>query len=144
MCSAVNLMMMVFCEAFGSRLTMKEYPESSEKQPVIFLTVKGLFFPPLFSFLLFYLFLILASGQMLKINKRDAGVGEHMRKTGGGKPRVHIKVFFSHRKWDEILEKCLCCHASYKSRHFVCQSGNPSAERTPRHQRFICLPFHKF
>lgn len=49
-CSAVNLMMMVFCEAFGSRLTMKEYPESSEKQPVMFLTVKGLFFFPLFSF----------------------------------------------------------------------------------------------
>lgn len=46
-------------------------PESSEKQPVMFLTVKGLFFSPLFSFLLFYLFLILASGQMLKINKRE-------------------------------------------------------------------------
>lgn len=64
-------MMMAFYEAFSSRLTMKEYPESSEKQPVMFLTVKGLFFFPLFSFLLFYLFLILASGQMLKINKRE-------------------------------------------------------------------------
>lgn len=64
-------MMMAFCEAFSSRLTMKKYPESSEKQPVMFLTVKGLFFSPLFSFLLFYLFLILASGQMLKINKRE-------------------------------------------------------------------------
>lgn len=64
-------MMMAFCEAFSSRLTMKEYPKSSEKQPVMFLTVKGLFFFPLFSFLLFYLFLILASGQMLKINKRE-------------------------------------------------------------------------